>query len=175
MKASDKFSTGQDFGLSGSALGGFNVRVYGGTYAELSKHADRAAMFGGFTLAEREIEKGAIYYTENFKCKCGGYRFQYGGGWACNTCQTCINTPDWWKVKVMKDGSALCVVGENFENLQVSDNVAFGDTKSEALENYRMLFMGCEFCKGSGEFSRDSDGVAIEGKCIYCNGTGIEQ
>ena len=31
----------------------------------------------------------------------------------------------------------------------------------------------CEFCGGTGEFSRDnSDGVAIEGKCGFCNGTG---
>lgn len=34
----------------------------------------------------------------------------------------------------------------------------------------------CEFCGGSGEFSRDnSDGVAIEGKCSYCEGTGVEK
>lgn len=33
----------------------------------------------------------------------------------------------------------------------------------------------CEFCEGSGEFSRDnSDGVAVEGKCSFCNGTGLE-
>lgn len=34
----------------------------------------------------------------------------------------------------------------------------------------------CEFCDGAGEFSRDnSDSVAIEGECSYCNGTGIDQ
>lgn len=34
----------------------------------------------------------------------------------------------------------------------------------------------CEFCGGSGEFSRDnSDGVAIEGKCSFCEGTGVEK
>lgn len=34
----------------------------------------------------------------------------------------------------------------------------------------------CEFCEGSGEFSRDnSDGVAIEGECSFCEGTGIHE
>lgn len=33
----------------------------------------------------------------------------------------------------------------------------------------------CEFCDGSGEFSRDnSDGVAVEGTCDFCKGTGID-
>lgn len=34
----------------------------------------------------------------------------------------------------------------------------------------------CEFCEGAGEYSRDnSDGVAVEGTCTYCNGSGIER
>lgn len=34
----------------------------------------------------------------------------------------------------------------------------------------------CEFCGGSGEFSRDnSDGVAVEGECSFCEGTGIHE
>jgi hypothetical protein len=34
----------------------------------------------------------------------------------------------------------------------------------------------CEFCDGYGEFSRDnSDGVAVEGECQYCKGTGIDE
>lgn len=34
----------------------------------------------------------------------------------------------------------------------------------------------CEFCDGCGEFSRDnSDGVAVEGDCSFCNGTGTDQ
>lgn len=33
----------------------------------------------------------------------------------------------------------------------------------------------CEFCDGSGEYSRDnSDGVAVEGDCCFCIGTGID-
>lgn len=172
----NKLLSGQDFNLRGSTLGGFNLRVHGGQFSDLSEYADKQNMFGGFIHADDLIKEGKIYYIENFKCKCGDYRFQYGGGWACNNCQSCIQAPDWWKVKVFMDGSSWCVVGENFENLQVSDNVAFGDSKAEALENYRKIFMGCEFCGGSGEFSRDnSDGVAIEGKCDFCKGTGIEQ
>lgn len=34
----------------------------------------------------------------------------------------------------------------------------------------------CEFCNGDGWFSRDNaDGVAIEGDCYFCNGSGIEE
>lgn len=34
----------------------------------------------------------------------------------------------------------------------------------------------CEFCSGSGEFSRDnSDGVAVECICDFCKGSGINQ
>lgn len=34
----------------------------------------------------------------------------------------------------------------------------------------------CEFCNGAGEFSRDnSDGVAIEGLCSFCDGKGYEE
>lgn len=170
-----KLLTGQDFNLYGSVLCGFNLRVDGGDFKDLTEYSDKQSMFGGFILADNMIRQGKIYYVENFRCKCGSYRFRYGGGWACNNCNTCINTPNWWSVKVFKDGNAFCVVGENFENLQVSDNVAFGDTREEALENYRKIFMGCEFCHGTGEFSRDnSDGVATEGKCDFCKGTGIE-
>lgn len=32
----------------------------------------------------------------------------------------------------------------------------------------------CEFCDGCGEFSRDSDGMAVEGQCSFCNGTGVD-
>lgn len=33
----------------------------------------------------------------------------------------------------------------------------------------------CEFCDGSGEYSRDnSDGIAVEGECAFCGGSGIE-
>lgn len=33
----------------------------------------------------------------------------------------------------------------------------------------------CEFCDGEGWFSRDNaDGVAVEGDCSFCNGTGID-
>ena len=39
-------------------------------------------------------------------------------------------------VKCFRDGSAWCCVGEGFENLQESDNYAFGDTRIEAIENY---------------------------------------
>lgn len=34
--------------------------------------------------------------------------------------------------------------------------------------------LSCEFCKGEGQYSRDSDGMAIEGQCSFCEGTGLD-
>lgn len=43
-------------------------------------------------------------------------------------------------IKVMKDGCSFCCVGEGFENLQDSDNYAFGDTFEDAISNYQRKF-----------------------------------
>ncbi len=122
---------------------GMSVRINGGTYNDLKDWADRHSMYSGLNAAEELIRDGKIFYVHPFKCdnaKCPT-RFQYGGFWACNSCNTHIDTPKWWIVKVMKDGNAWVCVGDGFIDLQASDNYAFGLTRDEALENYRMLFV----------------------------------
>lgn len=142
----DKFLTAQNVlpefysWYSTETAQGFNIRVYGGDYGELSKNRISSS---GFDIADNLINEGRIFFVHPFKCdrndKCPT-RFQYGGFWACNTCNTHIDTPDWWIIKVMKDGNAWCCIGEGFVNLQESDNYAFGSTRIEAIENYRLLF-----------------------------------
>jgi hypothetical protein len=119
----------------GSEIHGFNWRLQG---------YDRRDFDGdcrSYQLADDAINKGLIFYIEPFKCKCGNYRFEYGGGWACNDCQNCISAPKWWHVKVEKDGNAFICKGDGFEDLQISDNYAYGLTRQEALDNYRLLFI----------------------------------
>lgn len=43
-------------------------------------------------------------------------------------------------IKVMKDGCSFCCIGEGFDNLQESNNYAFGDTFEDAISNYQRKF-----------------------------------
>lgn len=122
---------------------GMSVRIQGGTYSDLRQYSNASEMFGGFNKAEELIQEGRVFFVHPFKCDRSNCptRFQYGGFWACNTCNTHVSTPYWWKIKVMKDGNAWCCVGDGFINLQESDNYAFGDTKEEAINNYRDVLL----------------------------------
>ncbi len=142
MKMYDKFYSAQEILIAinpnsviGSEVHGFNWRLQG--YDEREFNGDRMA----YNLADKMINSGQIFYVNNFRCKCGGFRFMYGASWACNTCNNHFLTPDWWHVKVEKDGNAFICKGNGFEDLQTSDNYAYGETKTEALENYRQLFI----------------------------------
>jgi hypothetical protein len=87
------------------------------------------------------IDEGKIYYVHNFhnlKCPLGN-AFPYGGTWACNTCGNQGLDEGWWKIKVMRDGAEWCCVGLGFENLQESENLAFGTTRNAAIEAYGLL------------------------------------
>jgi len=143
----DKFETAQkicetifDY-TTPEMLCGMSIRINGGDYADLRKYSDASSLFQHFDFADRMIKEGRIFYTHVFKCKCGHYRFQYGSAWACNECGNHISTPQWWNIKIQKDGNQYCVVGDGFLNLQESDNYAFGETKDIVLENYRQLFV----------------------------------
>lgn len=149
MKTFDKFLSAQeicealyhDGFVTPLFRAGMSLRINGGDYSDLNSFANKSSMYGGFVAAEQMIDIGQIFYVHSFKCA-NAYcptRFQYGGFWACNTCNTHINTPDWWKIKVAKDGNAWACTGDGFINLQESKNFAFGDTKDEAIENYRLL------------------------------------
>ena len=89
---------------------------------------------------------GKLFYVQPFKHKwgddiCKGHAFPYGGTWVCNTCNRSNLDAEWWKVKVYKDGNAWCCVNTDFEDLQASDDYAFGDTRNEALKNYETLML----------------------------------
>lgn len=149
----EKFKIAQEV-LSDSQRGayaGFNRRVFGEGFAEAfptteSKY-DRASV-AGWELANRMIEDGRIFYVHNFHLKpftpdrC--FAFQYGGTWVCNGCGQKDLLREWWKIKVMKDGNAWCCIGTGFEDLQASDNYAFGNTRDEAIENYGRLMLEAE-------------------------------
>lgn len=130
--------------MSGDVLGGFNVRVMGGTWDEACGYPTAqyayAARNQGYNKACEMIETGEIYYRHIFPHEgCNGNSFNYGGTHVCNKCGRRDLAQPWWNIRVFKDGNAYCVVGEDFQNLQGSDNYAFGDTKDEALKNYQEL------------------------------------
>lgn len=122
--------------VSSSSIGGMSIRIDGGDYDDLIQHYNAPQMFPYFDYAEQLINKGEIFFIYPFKCDCGHARFQYGGSWACNTCGNCITVPEWWKIRVTKDGDSYCCVGNGFIDLQESSNYAFGDTFQEAIDNY---------------------------------------
>lgn len=129
---------------SGNALGGFNSRVLGDSPDQAYGYPNHPATVGerssGYWLADGMIKAGKIYYVQHFPHKnCDGHAFTYGGGWVCNKCGQSNIAKSWWKIKVFKDGNAWCCVGEGFEDLQESDNFAFGDTREEAIKNYGEL------------------------------------
>jgi hypothetical protein len=118
---------------------GFSIRINGGSYSDLTEHSDwRDGKNAGFNEAEKLIKKGKIFFVYPFECEREGCptRFQYGGYWACNSCNTHINTPDWWKIKVTQDGNKYCCIGDGFTNLQESNNYAFGDSFQDAINQY---------------------------------------
>ena len=126
----------------GSASAGFNRRVLGDGYAEAFRHESERTdreMYAGWSLADRMIMDGKLFSVVPFhhlECPQKGYAFQYGGSWVCNGCNRSNVQREWWKIKVMQDGNAWCCIGVDFENLQESDNYAFGDTRDQAIENY---------------------------------------
>lgn len=124
-----------------SFAGGFNQRVFGESFADTTRAWDSAARGSGWWKADEMIQAGKIYFVHPFphgtdRC----HAFPYGGTWVCNGCgQSRLEKP-WWRIRAFKDGSAWCCVGEGFEDLQVSDNYAFGDTRDEAITAYGQLF-----------------------------------
>jgi len=126
--------------LNANFGGGFNSRVQGVEFVNAVDGAYRAERMQGWWKADEMIKAGKIYFIHPFphrNCDLSG--FVYGGTWACNGCNTDGFQKPWWAVRVMQDGDAWCVVGEGFEDLQASDNYAYGDTREEALSAYAAL------------------------------------
>lgn len=147
----NKLKTGQDIikerDQCGSSIAGFNRCVLGIPYNDAFRYRNEqtnSQMQGGWNLAEKLIKEGGIYFVHNFHKSHGdcpsGFAFQYGGFWVCNTCGGKGLDKDWWTIKVYQDGNAWCCVGLSFENLQESENYAFGDSREEAIASYGDLF-----------------------------------
>lgn len=115
---------------------GFSLKINGASWSDFVSYKINQT---GWNKAEEMIKDGRIFFVHPFKCSSTHCptRFQYGGGWACNSCNTCIDTPESWKIKVMKDGNAWVCIGNGFTDLQSSNNYAFGDSFEEAIENYK--------------------------------------
>jgi hypothetical protein len=118
---------------------GFNMFIMGHDKPKPNDYYDYSARSQGYEYAEQMAKKCEIAFTYKFKCKCGGYPFQYGGFWVCNSCGNKNVDSEWWKIKVEKDGNEFCCHGLDFVNLQESDNYAFGKTFEEAIKNYGEL------------------------------------
>jgi hypothetical protein len=135
--AQDYISNGR-----GEELAGFNRRIYGESYADAFQYASGEQyrhLYAGWSLADKMINEGKIYYRHNFHHShggCSGHAFLYGGFWVCNTCGGKGVDKPWWIIKVQQDGDQWCCIGEGFENLQESSNYAFGSTRGEAIKNY---------------------------------------
>lgn len=132
----------------GQFASGFNCRVFGLTDRETNGYpaAHSQQRYAGWQKANDMINEGKIYYTHIFQHTsgssiCKDKSFEYGGSQVCNGCGRKRLAQPWWNIKITRDGSAWFVAGENFENLQESDNYAFGDTKEEALLNYQNLYI----------------------------------
>lgn len=118
---------------------GFNTRVLGQGEPFATECWDYAQRIYGWWKADEWFRKGDIYAVHVFPHGCDGFAFQYGGYWVCNTCGRKGFDKDWWQIKCAPDGDAWCCVGPGFENLQESDNYAFGDTRDAAIEAYGKL------------------------------------
>ncbi len=159
MKNHTKFAYAQDvFNDLGSSFSvGFNFCVNGHTYNECFKYphdCSDGARQNGWQTAEKFIKEGKVYYRHNFHQShggCEGCAFPYGGYWVCNTCRNSGVDRPWWFIKVFADGNAWICVGEDFADLQASDNYAFGATRKEAITNYGDLMAGGDAAIQSGE------------------------
>lgn len=124
----------------------FNCRILGEpNHSQVCGYPNPQHTYGarsqGFYRANKMIMDGDIYYRHIFPHEgCNELSFSYGGSQVCNSCGRNNLQKDWWVIRVFKDGDAWCCVGENFENLQESDNYAFGSTRDEAINNYALLY-----------------------------------
>lgn len=134
---------------SGDALGGFNARLFGESPQEAYGYSNHPSTVGprssGYWLADKMIKEGKIFYIQPFPHKpCDKTGFPYGGSWVCNDCSHAGLERPWWCIKVYADGNSWCCVGEEFEDLQASENYAFGATREEAIKNYGELMLATQ-------------------------------
>lgn len=131
---------------SGYIRAGFNSFIYGWGEPKSSEYGDKNEWYQkmqGYQYAQKMAKEDGIAFTYPFKCglSTGCFPFQYGGSFVCNACGDENVDREWWKIKVVKDGNAYCCHGLDFQDLQSSNNYAFGDTFEEAIENYRSVII----------------------------------
>ena len=120
---------------------GFNMKVMGDASPNYSdNYYDLGPRNEGYSYATKMAKEGKIYYKHVFNCNCGARPFKYGGFFVCNSCGGKGVDHPWWPIRVQKDGNQFCCHGLGFEDLQSSENYAFGDTFQEAIDNYEKLF-----------------------------------
>lgn len=143
----DKLKYAQDLiKASTSVMGGFNTFISGGQEPKANEYGDKSewyAILQGYQYARKMAKEDGIAFTNPFKCGSSKdcFPFEYGGFFVCNSCGNKAVDKEWWKIKVEKDGNAYCCHGLDFVNLQESDNVAFGDTFEDAINNYGALMV----------------------------------
>ena len=125
---------------------GFNIYIYGGNEPCLQDYGDRNEWYSqlqGYNYAKKMSMEDGIAFTYKFKCSNSEncHPFMFGGFFVCNSCGNKSVEKEWWKIQVKKDGNAFCCHGLDFENLQVSNNYAFGDTFEDAIYNYEKLML----------------------------------
>jgi hypothetical protein len=128
---------------SSSVNCGFNSFINGHSQPKRSDYgcvSEWGLITQGYDFARKMAEDNGIAFTHVFKCKQDGcFPFQYGGFFVCNACGNKDVNKEWWKIQVEKDGNEFCCHGLDFENLQESNNYAFGETFEQAIINYGIL------------------------------------
>lgn len=101
----------------GQAMGGFNSRLYGESWSKacggMPAGSDWAARDSGWRLANKMIMEGKIFSETEVNGKTITF-------------------------KCFQDGDQYCCVGEGFENLQESNNYAFGCSFDAAIVNFAL-------------------------------------
>lgn len=157
----DRLKYGDEvLGHGGEAVCGFNSRIMGHSHSQCVDkvpHGPRwAQRSAGWTLADGMARAGKLYAVHNFhhSHECTGHAFPYGGKFVCETCTwpgyPSLEKP-WWTIKCYPDGNAWCCVGPDFEDLQASDNYAFGDTYEAAIKAYGDLMVAPAPLPSAGE------------------------
>lgn len=130
------FENAQDLLLNPSSMyaSGFNRALHG---EALPSVTEDTRVQQGYNHAKELIQDGKVFYVHNFHdLECKSKATLYGGFWCCDCCGKKGVDRDYWKIRIFKDGSEYCCVGENFVNIQESQNYGFGRTKKEAIESY---------------------------------------
>lgn len=142
MKTLKKLKTAQELIKANSnVMGGFNQFIFGSPPPKRGDYGSGDQWYSetqGYEYAKEMAKKGEIYFTWVFKCGVNTdcFPFMFGGVFVCNSCGRSNVDKDWWVIKVEKDGNEYCCHGLDFEDLQSSDNYAFGGTFEQSITNY---------------------------------------